>query len=616
MTYFRINTDVESYRREFPGRSEQNVLDHWVTKGFAYATPEPGTNNYRANFSRVRPGDVFFAYQSEVGIVAWGRARESWDGQSHLGEPGLYSDSAVVYWVGVDWHPVTPAIAFADIRSAGLGSVVGTFAEITNQTVGAALLRLCDTTSVIPPAPAPIPMENAMSSSALIPLNQILYGPPGTGKTYATVEATLEILDPALLESHPQDRTALKKRFDELLVSGQVRFVTFHQSFAYEDFVEGLRAESGTDGQLRYTVQSGVFKALCEDAPVAPVAPVASAAVTSSPFPVGQRFGNGYTVRRSSPEVLELEKPNGRTLELGMALLRALAELVVQGRLSLNDIADKLVFEKVPSTKLEPYLVNGYSNILPTLVGHLLHGTGAASGPHASHTPSVADAATSAKVLIIDEINRGNVARIFGELITLIEPSKRAGAAEQLETTLPYSKRPFSVPSNLYLIGTMNTADRSLTAVDIALRRRFVFREMVPDLSALSGIRVDRLDVAALLGTMNARIEALLDREHRIGHAYFVPLLKDPSLRRVASIFRLQILPLLQEYFFEDWERVSLVLNDHRKKPEHRFVSEIGVPMTELFGDTAQVQGKGAKRWAVNTEAFDMVESYIGVIAV
>jgi 5-methylcytosine-specific restriction protein B len=611
MTYFRINIDAESYKKEFPGRPTQDVIDHWIGKGFAYVTPRPDSNDYRANYSRIRPGDVLFAYQSEVGIVAWGEAREAWDERPHMGEPGLYSDKAVVYRVRVDWRPVTPPIRFADIRAAGLYAVIGTFAEIPGEDVGDALRRLCDASGFT--TPVPVTMEKPAPTSAAIPLNQILYGPPGTGKTYATVEAALAILDPSFLGSHGDDRSALKMRFDELAASGRVRFVTFHQSFAYEDFVEGLRAESGPDGQLRYTVQPGVFKALCEDA----ATPIESVTVAiPGPFRVGQRFGSGYTVRRSSPDVLELEKPNGSSLELGMGLLRTLTDLVTQGRLSISDISERLVFEKVPDTKLERFVVNGYNNILPALVAHLVDGPKPETAAAMAERPATAGAAATPKVLIIDEINRGNVARIFGELITLIEPSKRAGAAEALSTVLPYSKRSFSVPGNVHIIGTMNTADRSLASVDIALRRRFVFREMVPDLSVLRGVEVDGLDLAVLLGAMNARIEALLDREHRIGHAYFVSLKSEPSLDRLASIFRLQILPLLQEYFFEDWERVGQVLNDHRKKPEHRFVLEIDVPMSELFGDTVQAPGNSARRWEVNVPAFGRWESYAGVIGV
>lgn len=612
MTYFRINIDADSYQKVFPGKPDQDVIDHWIAKGFAYATPKPGSNDYRSNYSKVRPGDVFFAYQSEVGIVAWGEAREAWDGRSHMGEPGLYRDTEVVYRVRVDWHPVTPSIPFAHIRTAGLGSVVGTFAEITNAQVGEALRRLCESSGST--TPTLVTMKSSLSMSPSVPLNQILYGPPGTGKTYATVEAALEILDPAFLASQRGDRLALKKRFDEFVANGRVRFVTFHQSFAYEDFVEGLRAESDPNGQLRYKVQPGVFKALCEGTATPSGSPPV---VSPGPFPVGQRFGSGYTVHKSSPDVLELEKPNGSSLELGMGLLQTLATYVTEGRLSIAEIAERQVFEKVPETKLERFLVNGYNNILPALVSHLTEGPRPeTASAMAAEKPAAAGTVATPRVLIIDEINRGNVARIFGELITLIEPSKRAGAAEALEAVLPYSKQRFSVPGDVYIIGTMNTADRSLTSVDIALRRRFVFREMVPDLSLLQGVAVDGLDMAALLGAMNARIEALLDRDHRIGHAYFMPLLKEPSIDRLASIFRLQILPLLQEYFFEDWERVGQVLNDHRKKPEHRFVLEVLIPMSELFGDAVQMPGNGARRWEVNVPAFDRRESYAGVIGV
>jgi len=217
-------------------------------------------------------------------------------------------------------------------------------------------------------------------------------------------------------------------------------------------------------------------------------------------------------------------------------------------------------------------------------------------------------------VLIIDEINRGNVSRIFGELITLIEPSKRAGADEALEAILPYSKKPFSVPANVYLIGTMNTADRSLAGLDVALRRRFEFIEMPPRPEKLSGVSVSGIDIERLLTVLNLRIEALLDREHCLGHTYFLPLKADGRLIRLASIFRHQVLPLLQEYFFEDWQRIQWVLNDHRKvNPEHRFVEAEPWDVKELFGEGATVSGD-RQAWRVNEDAFALPESYLGLI--
>jgi 5-methylcytosine-specific restriction protein B len=228
-------------------------------------------------------------------------------------------------------------------------------------------------------------------------------------------------------------------------------------------------------------------------------------------------------------------------------------------------------------------------------------------------------AADEPYVLIIDEINRGNVSRIFGELITLIEPSKREGAAEALSLKLPYSKKDFSVPKNVYLIGTMNTADRSLAGLDIALRRRFVFREMPPRPELLDGVELQGLNIGKLLRVMNQRIEVLLDRDHCLGHAYFMPLteqgLKDDGmLAKLELIFCSQILPLLQEYFFEDWQRIQWVLNDHRKPAIDRFVEQDKQDVASLFGNiSVPAQGGG---WRINRAAFKRLSAYAGVIAV
>lgn len=216
-------------------------------------------------------------------------------------------------------------------------------------------------------------------------------------------------------------------------------------------------------------------------------------------------------------------------------------------------------------------------------------------------------------VLVIDEINRGNVSRVFGELITLIEPSKRKGQCEALSVQLSYSKRPFSVPANVYLIGTMNTADRSLSGLDIALRRRFDFREMPPLPDLLDSVIVEGVDVGELLRVMNERIELLLDRDHCLGHAYFMPLLESPSLERLARIFKSNILPLLQEYFFEDWQRIQWVLNDHRKPAALRFVSAPESNLVALFGEDVNVNGQN-RRWTVNEGAFNRVDAYAAVI--
>ena len=178
-------------------------------------------------------------------------------------------------------------------------------------------------------------------------------------------------------------------------------------------------------------------------------------------------------------------------------------------------------------------------------------------------------------VFIIDEINRGNISKIFGELITLIENTKRAGMPEAASALLPYSDEPFSVPSNVYLLGTMNTADRSIALMDTALRRRFQFEEMMPNSQVLRDIQADTvekdgvtLDVAEMLDTINQRIEYLFDREHTIGHAFFTELKDDATIEKLASIFMKSVIPLLQEYFYEDYSKIMLILGDNGKKDD------------------------------------------------
>jgi 5-methylcytosine-specific restriction protein B len=160
-------------------------------------------------------------------------------------------------------------------------------------------------------------------------------------------------------------------------------------------------------------------------------------------------------------------------------------------------------------------------------------------------------------VLIIDEINRGNVSQIFGELITLIEEDKRAGKHEALQVVLPYSKEPFSVPSNLYIVGTMNTADRSVEAIDTALRRRFSFIEMPPLPDLIDEKTADGIKLREILTTINSRLEILLDKDHLIGHSYFIHVKSASDLQ---SVFHDNIIPLLQEYFYGDYGKIGLVL--------------------------------------------------------
>lgn len=210
-------------------------------------------------------------------------------------------------------------------------------------------------------------------------------------------------------------------------------------------------------------------------------------------------------------------------------------------------------------------------------------------------------------VLIIDEINRGNISKIFGELITLIEPSKRLGKSEAIEVTLPYSGDKFSVPDNLYIIGTMNTADRSLALMDTALRRRFDFVEMMPDYNVLNdeertpySVEVDevKVNLPLLLEALNKRISVLYDREHMLGHAFFIPVVNEIKLGdhnaamiELANCFKNKVIPLLAEYFFEDWQKIRLVLGDNQKEQVKAspVVEKVPVAFESLFGDVEEL---------------------------
>ncbi|MBA3979162.1 MAG: restriction endonuclease [Alcanivorax sp.] len=232
--------------------------------------------------------------------------------------------------------------------------------------------------------------------------------------------------------------------------------------------------------------------------------------------------------------------------------------------------------------------------------------------------------------MVIDEINRGNISKIFGELITLIEPDKREGAENAISVTLPYSGESFSVPANVDIIGTMNTADRSLALLDTALRRRFDFVPVLPDVRNEAGaplfdLRVSLgeqvIDIPRMLSAINQRVEALYDRDHCIGHAYFTSLAQVPDgderLVALSQVFSQRIVPLLEEYFFEDWQKIRLVLADNQKPEAARFVIEsqdYEEDLARLFGSDHGLDTYTTRqRYVVQEAAFTNPDAYIGI---
>jgi len=458
-------------------------------------------------------------------------------------------------------------------------------------------------------------INDNLDMKSKIPLNQILYGPPGTGKTFNTINKALEILDPDFLNKNLEKRDALKNRFDDFVEDERIVFCTFHQSFSYEDFVEGLRAVS-VNSQIEYRVESGVFKTICGLAKSS----------TSNEDLIAESFDSDAAIDAALQQFIEQITDNPIKLETFRGKLFSVS--YKPGRIGIHCLPDASANGKFmkPSIEVIRQLLMGieptsraYKSYAKSIADYIRNSFGK-NEPKLS-TNSNVNAENDNKipyVLIIDEINRGNISKIFGELITLIEPSKRASNSEELSVTLPYSKQSFTVPDNVYLIGTMNTADRSLASLDIALRRRFDFIEMPPQPNLLKDVSIKHNDItvniAELLHVMNNRIEVLLGRDYCLGHAYFMDLQKNATMDALADIFRLRIIPLLQEYFFEDWLRISWVLNDHRKNKDNCFLSQSqSSNALDLFGDEVGSQLQD-NRWQINDKVFDRIETYKEII--
>ena len=468
-------------------------------------------------------------------------------------------------------------------RGPGAGNWYNTIIEVTRPEDIELLFGPSANRSAIPVRPAH-------------DMNTILYGPPGTGKTFQTVVHALAIVDGRpLSEIERTDRIKLRERFELLVKQRRIVMTTFHQSMSYEDFVEGIKPQTDKEnGQISYVVEPGIFKRACTEAAYEYLKAALTPEQQTIPFDelfasyteyVEEQLDSGKEVRiptRSGKELqvvdisergnIKLRHVNHTTSrEYIVSLERSRALNAAFEDLNAIDNIDREFREVIGGSNGTAYwAVLNQVRLKSKDVVKLSRSTDEVllledKLPHVERIDwsdrDFAQKKVAPFVIIIDEVNRGNIAGIFGELITLVEQDKRAFQAEVAQVVLPYSKKPFAVPPNLYLLGTMNTADRSVEALDTALRRRFSFVEMPsrPDLvQQPDGFAVK---LQPLLAAINGRIERLLDKDHHIGHSYFMDIhsADDPEWE-LRLVFKNKVLPLLQEYFYGDPRKLGAVL--------------------------------------------------------
>ena len=494
--------------------------------------------------------------------------------------------------------------------------------------------------------------------------NLILYGPPGTGKTYYTVIYAVAICDGHTfkeVEDMPYEQVL--ERYKELKEKEKrISFTTFHQSYGYEEFIEGIKPKMDNGSKdIEYTLKDGVFKSFCDCAGKKKVetekvrirdgARVWNVILGGSEntdlkqkcFDEGTiRIGWGASPKVITDDTKNLNDKERRILlnfqdemEIGdVVVSRATASAVDGIGIVRSGVEFDTTIENYPRKRMVDWIYKGEDIEIIDLNGgtrldrkSVYELSRISVSDLLNRVPVDAgieiDDETRPYVFIIDEINRGNISKIFGELITLIEPAKRKGAAEAMEAILPYSNKSFGVPNNVYIIGTMNTADRSIALMDTALRRRFRFIEKMPDVNVLREIGADKvteqgkeLDVANMLECINKRITYLFDREHTIGHAFFTGLKEEPTVDKLAGIFKKSVIPLLQEYFYEDYSKIMLVLGDNGKaNPEQRFILATEAKANVIFkGDVSDIDIPDYS-YQIQESAFYDIMSYIGIMS-
>ena len=483
--------------------------------------------------------------------------------------------------------------------------------------------------------------------------NTILYGPPGTGKTYNTVMYAVAIIENKKLEEIKKENyTEVIDRYNKYKEDGLIEFTTFHQSYGYEEFIEGIKPVIHSDEEdetdIQYEVVPGLFKKFCDIAGK-PILRKEKCDIGINESPTIWKIsleGSGENSTRTEcmknehirigydeygREITNLFKgAAGRhilnyfinDMSIGDIVMSCYdcntidAIGVVTGEYEWHD-----EYPEYKRLRKVNWIVNGIEeNIIkinngiklssPTLYKLKINLYDVMDIIKKYSNDVIELEEKKNHVFIIDEINRGNISKIFGELITLIEPTKRIGQTEGQKVRLPYSQKLFGVPNNVYLIGTMNTADRSIATIDTALRRRFNFKEMLPDEEVLDGIYVEDVSIKDIFIKMNKRITVLFDREHTLGHAYFLPLKDAPTIETLANIFENSIIPLLQEYFYEDYEKIRMVLGDNQKDSEDKqFITIEENDYNDLFG-YIDYDFDEMSTYKINSFALTNIEAY------
>lgn len=420
-------------------------------------------------------------------------------------------------------------------------------------------------------------------------LNTILYGVAGTGKTYNTVIYAVAIVENKSIEEvSKMEYSQVIKKFNEYKSKNLIETVTFHQSYSYEEFIEGIKPKLNND-DISYTLHNGIFKKFCNNQ-------------LEWNFLINQNISSKnakhykYIVDSITVENINVKKfklgsgQDAKIFSIPIYIVSNLVNDIKSNAITIMDLKNT-TFEV--SSNYDTYIFKYYKDVIVNLVEKILINKSIELKQN--------------RVFIIDEINRGNISNIFGELITLIEPSKRVGNLEEVKVKLPYSNEYFGVPNNVYILGTMNSSDRSTVLFDTALRRRFQFVEMPPNYDIFKNVSIDEVNIYSMFKSINLRIEYLLGKDYLIGHTYFLELLTSPTLETLSRIFKYNIIPLLQEYFFNDYSKVRLVLADNQTDvKEHQFITETSLN-NSIFGN-ADIDINPT--YEINSKAFENLESY------